>query len=447
MDLPRDFVPEREYDFIVIGGGPSGATFATLVAQAGKSVLVLEGAKFPRFAVGEIVAPTALWRTWHRMGIKQETLDALFIQKWGASWQSADGAVFNFDQDVHPEDPRCKPFVYTMDRAIYDEFLLDYARGAGADALEEAWVEDVLKDGERVSGVKFTRHGQSHEVACKLLVDASGRANFLPKKLGLRTEIDKLHSFSVFAHYEDVKRDEGKKEGLVRLCFGEDRMWFWWAPLKAPKASIGIVADRDTHWEEYSANPKAFFDKWIKTNPFVWDRIKDAKRITGFEADRKGTGGSELAEFAARSTEMVGDGWVLIGDAAGFVDPIFSAGLYVVQNSAAWLADEALAALEEGNLTKERLLTYPETYMSSLSDILFHIQGVAMLYYEPKFINWFLGWANRNPKIRDLYIRTFIAYEPAAMKEYGALISRLFKVFEHEGGGALTFAELGDPEQ
>ncbi|MBC8515273.1 tryptophan 7-halogenase, partial [bacterium] len=400
-----------------------------------------EGAKFPRFAVGEIIAPTALWRMWNRLGITQEMLDGRFIRKWGASWMSPNGTVFDFEQDVHPEDPLCRPFVYTFDRGEYDHFLLNHAREMGVVALEEAWVEDILKEDGRVVGVRFSQHGKSHEVRCKLLVDASGRANFLPRKLGLRTEIDELHSFSVFAHYEGVKRDEGKKEGLVRLCFGADRMWFWWAPLLAPKASIGIVADRETHGEEYERDPEAFFEKWIQTNPYVWDRIKDAKRVTGFERVEKGTGGANLDRFAARSTELVGDGWVLIGDSAGFIDPIFSAGLFVVQNSAAWLADEVLSAMEEGDLSKERLSSYPEKYLAALGDILFHIQGMALLYYEPKFIDFFLEWGNRNPKMRDLYIRTFIAYDPDAIAEFGRIFTRLFKRFQHEGGLTLEMTD------
>lgn len=433
MDMPSSYVPDAEYDFVVIGGGPAGATFAAIASAEGKSVLVLEGAKFPRFAVGEIVAPTALWRAWHRLGVTQEMLDPLFIQKWGASWQSANGTVFNFDQDVHPEDDRCRPFVYTFDRAVYDEFLLDHARAAGAVGLEEAWVEDLLWDGDRVAGVRFQRHGATHEVRCKLLVDASGRANFLPRKLGLRLESKVLDSFSCFAHYEGVVRDEGTDEGNVRLCFTEDDLWFWWAPLKAPKASIGIVADRETHWEEYAADPEAFFEKWVRTNPFVWDRIKDAERVTGFRPVEKGTGGPTLTHFAARPSEMVGDGWALVGDAAGFIDPIFSAGLYVVHMSAMWLAEEAIAALDAGEVTPESLSAYPQRYQDEFGDILFHIQGTASLYFEPKYIDWYLGWGNKNPKIRDLYIQTFIAYDKKAIDRFSRLFSRLFRVYEQEG--------------
>ncbi len=172
------------YDTIVIGGGPAGSTYATVMADAEKSVLVLEAAKFPRFAVGEIVAPTALWRAWHRMGITQEQLDEKFIQKYNGAWQSEAGTLFQFEQDVFPDDPRCRGFVYSFERSVYDEFLLNHARSRGATALEQAFVQDVLYDENgRLNGVHFQHNGLTHEIHCALLVDASGRGNYLANKL------------------------------------------------------------------------------------------------------------------------------------------------------------------------------------------------------------------------------------------------------------------------
>ncbi|MDX1418928.1 MAG: tryptophan 7-halogenase [Rubricoccaceae bacterium] len=416
------------YDTIVIGGGPAGSTFATVVADADRSVLVLEAAKFPRLAVGEIVAPTALWRVWHRLGITAEDLDERFIQKYNGAWQSEDGTVFQFEQDVFPEDEQCRAWVYSFERSVYDEYLLNNARDHGATALEEAFVQDILySDDGRVNGVRFMHGGLTHEVRCDLLIDASGRGNFLARKLDLRMEMAELKSFACFAHFEGVKRNPGTAEGDVRLIFGKD-MWFWWAPLKAPKASVGIVANREVFLEEYLEDPAAFYDKYVQTCDYIWDRIKDAERVTEFKPLKRDSNGEVMfSDYHAYAKELVGDGWAIIGDAAAFVDPIFSAGLYVAQSSAVALADEVIAAMDENDLRKERLQAYNERYWSDYVDVFSYIQRFATDYFEPKFVNFYLRLGNRHERIRQLYIDTFVTYDPTAIKEYGELVRKYFK--------------------
>lgn len=429
-DSFRRETPYTSYDVVIIGGGPAGATAATILADAKLSVLVIEGSKFPRFAVGEIIAPTGLWRVWHRLGISQETLDSLFIRKWAGGWQAPDGSVFRFDQDVHPDDSRCRPFVYTLERAVYDEFLLNLARRHGAKAIEEAWVEEIVTDptGSAV-GVRFSHAGETYEARCKWVIDASGRSNIVAKKLDLRLDLVELKSFSVFAHYEGAKRSEGQEEGDVRIIFSEN-MWFWWAPLKAPKASIGVVAHRDHYWKEHlELGPEVFFEKYVRTCPFIWDRIKDSRRISGFRPVNRGSGTSILDGYHSQATSLVGDGWALVGDAGGFIDPIFSAGLFVAQSSAMWLAEEIIAALEEGTLSAERLKPYQDHYEQKFGQVMRHIQHYATYYFDPRVVNFYLGLGSRNPRIRKLYIDTFIGYDKAAIDEYTKLIDRYFSSF------------------
>ena len=415
------------YDVVVIGGGPGGSTAAAILAEGGRSVLVLEAAKFPRFAVGEIVAPTGLWRVWHRLGITQETLDSLFIRKWAGGWQAPDGTVFRFDQDVHPDDQRCRAFVYTFERAVYDDFLLNHARSKGAEAREEAFVEEILQDDAgRVTGVRFRDASGVHDVTSTVVIDASGRQNLLGRKLGIRMDLVELKSFSVFAHYEGARRNEGQEEGDVRIVFGQD-MWFWWAPLKAPKASVGIVSHREKFYAEYlELGPEAFYDKYLPTCPFIWDRVKDAKRISHFRPIPKGTGQSSLIDYHYVCTKMHGDGWVLVGDAAGFVDPIFSAGMHVSQTSAMWLAEELLASWEAGE-QQAAFARYKERYDSEIATVMRHIQRYAADYFDPKFVNFYLNLGSRIPRIRKLYIDTFVAYDKRAVTEYTSLVDRYFK--------------------
>jgi flavin-dependent dehydrogenase len=419
---------ESYYDTIVIGGGPAGSTYATVMAKAGRSVLVLEASKFPRFAVGEIVAPTALWRVWYRMGITQEQLDGKFIQKYNGAWESQDGTVFRFEQDVFPNDSRCRAFVYSFERAIYDDFLLNHARSCGATALERAFVEDVLYGSNgRISGVRFQHQGLTHNTNCGLVVDATGRANYLANKLQLRKELAELKSFACFAHYEGVKRNNGTAEGDVRIVFDRD-MWFWWAPLKAPKASVGIVANRAIYMDEYVQNPETYFEKYIRTCDFIWDRVRNADRITGFEPlKRSASSEVMLSNYHAYAKELTGDGWAIIGDAAAFIDPIFSAGLYVAQSSAVGLADRVIAAMDDDCLSKERLRCYDEWYWREFADVFCYIQRFATDYFDPKFVNFYLRLGARVSKVRQLFIGTFVAYDQEAIKAYGELVSKYFK--------------------
>lgn len=432
MDFDKNFIPDNHYDFIVIGGGPAGTVFSTLVAQEGHKVLVLEGSKFPRFAVGEIIAPTALWRIWDRMGISKKMLDSRFIKKWGAGWITPNGTQFDFHQDVFPEDDRCHAHVYQLDRSVYDNFLLNHSRKNGVVALEQARVEDLHYDDEgRMNGVSFTRHGKTFDVHCKMVVDASGRANFIPRKLGLRMELEELHSFCCFAHWEGCVRDKGKHAGDVRLLFTENDLWYWWAPLKSPKASIGIVADKNVHWEEYSKDPEAFYDKWVSNHPYLQRRIENAKRITNFDAiknklNNQTESSAILTNFHAKSSKAVGNGWALVGDSLGFVDPVFSAGLHVVHSAGLLLADAAIKGMKEGDLSEEFLQReYHDKYQDQFEGVLFQIKQWAENYYNPRFVNAFVRWGNKYPRIRNIYIQAFIAFEKHAVEEFSALFRKL----------------------
>lgn len=421
-----DMASVTNEDFVVIGGGPAGSTVATLLADAGHSVLLLEAAKFPRFTVGEIIAPTALWRVWHRIGITREKLDELYIRKFNGAWEAPDGTVFQFEQDVHPEDSRCQAFVYSLERSTYDNMLLENARSHGVNALEEAFVQDVLLDESgKVTGVRYQRHGETHEVSCKLVIDGSGRANVLAKKLDLRMDLVELKSFSVFAHHKGAVRDEGDAEGNVRLIFAED-MWFWWAPLKGDKSSVGIVADRGRFYGEYLKDPAAYYDKYIKTCDFIWKRMGDAERITGFRPVKKGES-AVYTNYHYTTKEMLGEGWAMTGDSFGFIDPIFSAGLFVAQTSAMWLADEIIAAAKDGDLSKDRLMPYKRRYDDEFRQVMKHIQAYATDYFRPEFVNFYLGLANRHPRIRQMYIDTFVAYDKAAIIEYSRIIEQYFE--------------------
>lgn len=428
------------YDYVIVGGGPAGSTLANLLAEGGRSVLVLESARFPRVTVGEIVAPTALWRVWHRLGIDQDTLDELFVRKWRGAWQSPGGQVFRFEQDVHPDDHRCRPFVYNVERSTYDLYLLELAERKGATALQEVKVGEVHRsETGRVSGVSFQWQGQEYRVNCRMLLDASGRVNFLGRALGLRMDFTELKSFSVFAHYEGTARAEGDAEGDIRILFGKD-MWFWWAPLKGNKTSVGVVANIEVHWEEYARDPEAYFEKYVVFNPYIRERLDSARRITEIKPLSGSYTTANFHNYHYFCKSLVGDGWAVVGDAAGFIDPIFSAGLHISQTAAWWLADQLLAVPAGQDPTAEELAPYEERYLREFGANLNHIRWFATYYFEPKFVDYFLSVGNRDPEMRQLYIDTFIAYDPGAIERFGQLVERFRRIGARLGAANATQA-------
>ena len=427
----------EQYDFVVIGGGPSGSTVATILAEHGHSVLVLEAARFPRFAVGELIAATSFWRVWNRLGITEEQLDAQFLRKYGGIFEAPSGQQFEFNQDVHPEDPTCRPYVYNLERAKYDVLLLDNARQRGASVLEEAFVDEVLQDERgRAIGVRYRHADKVHEAHCNVVIDGSGRANVLARKLDLRMELSEMKSFSAFAHFEGGLRVPGREEGHLRIIF-QKNMWLWWAPLQRPKTSIGLVANKDIYWDEYSAGPEAFFEKYLATFDFCTPRLAGAKRITGFRpVTSGGTGATAAVGYHYAAKELVGEGWALVGDAGGFVDPVFAAGLFAAQSSAIWLADELHAASQEGDFSCDRLKRYEQRFRDEFDPLLFHVKNFATEYFNPKWVDFFVSMGLRQPKIGQLYIDTFIANSKPSIEKYAKLMNRLtVSMQKHEDSG------------
>jgi FAD-dependent halogenase len=423
----------RRYEFVVIGGGPAGSTVATILAEKGHSVLVLEAAKFPRFAVGELIAATSFWHVWNRLGITQEALDQHFVRKYGGIFQSPNGMKFEFDQNVYPDDASCHPFVYNLERAKYDLMLMNGARKKGAEIVEQAFVEEVRQDStNRVNGLRYRCNDEVREVSCDFVIDASGRANVLARQLGLRLEMSEMKSFSVFAHYEGGTRMLGRDEGNLRVMF-DDNIWAWWAPLKAPKSTVGLVANRDVFWDEYVAGPEQFFEKHIQRFSYCMERLDGAKRITSFQpVSQAGVGSTAAIGYHYETKELVGEGWALVGDAGGFVDPIFAAGLFAAQSSAIWLADELHEASREGDLSKTRMTRYQQKFSDEFGPLLKHVKLFAMDYFDPRFVDFFVSTGLSRPQIGRLYIDTFIANDKQAIEKYASLMKRFLAGLKSE---------------
>jgi flavin-dependent dehydrogenase len=197
--------------------------------------------------------------------------------------------------------------------------------------------------------------------------------------------------------------------------------------LKGAKTSLGVVANRDSPLaEEYAADPAAFYDRHIRSAPFIGERLADAKRVTEFRPPKRGSDTTVLEGYHYSTTRMVGDGWVLVGDASGFVDPVLSAGLCIAQTSAARLADLILRSDEIADLSAERLEAYQRWFVREFGEIWGALQQLATDYFRPEFMNELLHRANDDPNFGDLLTYGFIAYDREALRTFSTMSRELF---------------------
>lgn len=326
---------ESLYDAIIIGGGPGGSTAGTALAQAGKRVLILERERFPRFHVGESLIPYGN-EEMRALGVWPKLERAGFMPKFGAEFVTGNSTASTrilFGRYLKSEYAQ----TFQVERSRFDQLLLDHAAEAGCEVWQETQVKSaaVSEDGVKVTCM---RGGETHELAACWIFDASGREAFLGKQMQLpKTDLGLPKKFATFAHFKGVMRNDAPADGhitVVRLDFG----WFWMIPLDAEKTSIGLVQTLD-HFRATGLKPEEFFDHVVATTPELQRRMGNAERVSEFYF---------AGDYTYRHLQNAGPRWLLIGDAAGFIDPIFSSGVMLAIKSGYRAAKEALAADRAG---------------------------------------------------------------------------------------------------
>src|SRR5215510_5025454 len=324
-----------KYDVAIIGGGPAGSTAAALLARAGRRVIVFEREKFPRFHIGESLLPFSM-KAFTRLGLHEKFLSAGFIKKYGGEIIGAcsdTGTKFYFKDGYRSQTDHA----YQVTRGDFDKVLLDHAAESGAEVHEEASVDGVQFSNDGVElAVRF--NGSTDSIRARYLVDASGRTSVLGRQFKIKKTYDHLQKLSIFAHYDDVWRPEGIDGTLTVLIRAIDR-WFWLIPLTAERTSLGVVLDSET-FRNSKLNAEDFLEQALAEQPTIAKRITNARRVSNVYVE---------ADFSYRSARLHGDRWLLTGDAAGFIDPIFSSGVFLAVFSGEQCAD-GLNAVLGGNV-------------------------------------------------------------------------------------------------
>jgi len=323
------------YDAIIIGGGPGGSTAGAALARAGKKVLILEREHFPRFHVGESLIPFGN-DIFSAIGVWEKMQQANFMPKLGAEFvlgNSRAAISIIFGRYL----ARRYAHTFQVERSRFDELMLDHAAASGCEVWQDTRVESasVTDDG---AAVQCVRDGKTDELKARWLFDASGREAFLGKQLQLpKTDLGMPKKFATFAHFRGVLRNDPPADGhitVVRLDFG----WFWMIPLTAEKTSIGLVQTLD-HFRSTGLQPGECFERVVSTSTELRRRMAHAERVSEF---------SFAGDYTYRHLRNAGPRWFLIGDAAGFVDPIFSSGVMLAVKSGYLAAQATLAADRTG---------------------------------------------------------------------------------------------------
>ncbi|MGB7157789.1 MAG: NAD(P)/FAD-dependent oxidoreductase [Tepidisphaeraceae bacterium] len=365
------------YDCIVIGGGPAGSTVATLLADAGHKVLVIERTKFPRFHIGESLMPETYW-TFQRLGMLPKLKDSEFVKKYSVQFVTATGKEsqpFYFDA----RDPRECSQTWQVLRSRFDEMLLDNSSEHGATVWQEANVNEILlepsvtDDLPKATGVIVTRKGESpRRINAKVVVDATGTSAMLSKKLGIRQGDPNLRKAAIFAHYKGCARDPGKNGGATLvLSTKQNDGWFWYIPLPDDITSVGVVGDL-TRLSNKLSTPEQTLEEEIANCAGLEPRMTSAQRVGEVHV---------ISDYSYRSTRCAGDGWVLVGDAFGFLDPMYSSGVFLALKSGEMAADAIVEALASGRADAMNLSTWGDT----LSDGMQTIRKLVYAFYTPGF--------------------------------------------------------------
>jgi flavin-dependent dehydrogenase len=375
--------PAGNVDVVVIGGGPAGATASTLMAQKGLRVRLFERAKFPRFHIGESLIPETYW-VLERLNLLEKLKRSAFVRKESVQFVSQHGKIsepFYF----HDNKPHDCSRTWQVRRSEFDQMMLENAREHGVQAEEGVRVREVTFEGDRAVGVRVHHEdGREEEVRAKVVVDASGQSAMLGNKFKTLVKDKDLKKGAVWTYFKGAYRDKGRDEGAtIVLQTKEKKGWFWYIPLHDNIVSVGVVRD---FGEMFAGNRdhETIYNEELENCPEVKRRVMMGTRCDEFRATK---------DYSYRSTRPAGEGWVLVGDAYGFLDPLYSSGVLLALKSGSLVADTVVEALAAGDTSGEWLGKWAPDYNRGMD----RMRRLVVEYYEGLSFGRFI---KKNPQLK-----------------------------------------------
>ncbi|WP_413809905.1 NAD(P)/FAD-dependent oxidoreductase [Streptomyces sp. OE57] len=356
----------EEFDVVIIGGGPAGATAAAEIAREGRSVLLLEKTPFPRFHIGESLLPYMAGLL-EQMGLLEEFRGNGYVPKCGAEFTDSIGMFRRVS--FEDQGPGRHHSTFQVERAHFDNALLQHARAAGAQVLNPATADELLIEDGRVVGVRYRYEGRTHEVRVRYLVDSSGRSGKIAQAFGLRRSVDQLRMVALYRHFTGLSESANPGEQGDIQIGNHDDGWVWAIPVWEDTISIGTVMHRDTFRK---GEPEKIFDDHRSRIPRIAQRLRGTRPATKIRIE---------TDYCYLSEQLAGPGWFMVGDAGCFVDPIFSGGVYLAMVTGREAGRNIVAALENPGRIEQLQASYESFYKTGYDTYFRLIHG----FYDFKF--------------------------------------------------------------
>lgn len=362
---------QDNFEVIIIGAGPAGSGAASILRQQGHSVLVLERARFPRYHIGESLLPFTFYPL-QRLGLVDKMRKSAFVKKYSVQFVSPSGKAsqpFYFASRYAEEVAQ----TWQILRSEFDQMLMEHARAQGAVVLEEITVSSLLKEGERVTGVRAQhKDGKIVEYHAPITLDCSGKESFAAVRNNWRIKDPMLNKVAVWTYYKGAKRDEGIDAGATTVAYVPDKGWFWYIPQHNDMISVGVVAEGKYLSRDGVREPEQMFKREIEQNLWIKDHLACGQQIGAYFLTN---------EYSFHAKHCAMEGLVLVGDAFCFLDPVFSSGLMFALKSGVLAADTVHASLVAKDFSPSRFAGYGETLRQGVENM----RKLVYAFYDPMF--------------------------------------------------------------
>ncbi len=359
------------WDAVIIGAGPAGCSTASILAEHGHRVLVLERERFPRYHIGESLIPFTNVPL-QRLGLIERLEKSAFVKKFSV-------------QFVQPNGRASQPFYfftrYGTDvaqtwqvlRSEFDQILMDHARSKGAEVREEIEVRSLIRDGERVAGVRVrNKAGEEEDIHARITIDCTGKESFTAVRNGWRIKDPMLNKVAVWTYYQGAKRDDGIDAGATTVAFVPEKGWFWYIPQHDNRISVGVVAEGKYLSRGGVKDPKTIFEREILENKWIEEHLAPGTPVGPYYI---------TSEYSFHAKHCGSEGLLLVGDAFCFLDPVFSSGLMLALKSGVAAGDAVHEALVAGDLSPERFTDYAALIRQGVENM----RKLVYAFYAPDF--------------------------------------------------------------